>query len=112
MQSPEEKEAIIALRRIWLRDYGPSQEEIDEMCDIDECPGTLEEEVENIYAIQRLRDFDITGMLEEVRKKQLAITTRLNLPVGTFVCLGCEKQVLSDEHGNFYCDCHDERPNT
>ena len=39
------------------------------------------------------------------------ILAELGLPLDYkgIICTGCKKPVQSDEHGNWHCDCHDER---
>lgn len=105
----QEKEAIIALRRINNKEH-MEKDQLEDYCNLEKWPGSLFEEVREIRAVEQLRDFDHKGLMEDIRKNLDRITTKLGVDKSTWVCSGCETQIHSDENGNLYCECHDERP--
>jgi hypothetical protein len=49
---------IAAARRYWMTRYRIPPEEIDEYCDLEQYPGTLEDELEQIAALPRLEELN------------------------------------------------------
>ena len=50
-------------------------------------------------------------LCQDIRKWHAEIKAENGLPEDApgFPCLSCRKMVQCDKHGNFYCECHDER---
>ena len=51
----------MAIRAAWMRMQGLPEDEISEMCDADTYPGTVAGELENLRAVQDLRQSSLTG---------------------------------------------------
>jgi len=49
---------IVAARRYWMMKTGMSAEEIEEHCNLDEYPGTLEDELEEIAALKVVEELN------------------------------------------------------
>ena len=102
--SIEEENAIKALRRVWMEFYGAPEDEILDICNLDQYPGSLDEEVDNVKVCRELNnkiDWD------NLKKKHQAILDEYGQESG-IVCMKCNKPVQYEGEAA-YCDCHDER---
>lgn len=94
------------IRIAYLRDYGLSEEEIQQNL-LDFPPTSVEEEQAEFDAWEECKKIDLSWLskyMEEKRREH-------NIPEGqTFAfCTQCNMPVKSDENGNWYCNHLDER---
>ena len=51
-------EEIVRMRRKWMHRYGISADEIEEFCNLDDYPGTLEGEKEELEAVKQIEEMN------------------------------------------------------
>jgi hypothetical protein len=98
------------IRVQWMREYGLSEEEIQESLS-DDPPVSIETEQKELDAVRSLNELNNKIDWGKFSKRYAEIKKKNNFPEdkSCMVCMKCEKIVQFD-NGYGYCDHFDERP--